>query len=290
VLVDAQQATTLRAELRISSKPENHTPDVTLGVREIPLPAGAGQSVRLEFDAEIKQDCYAFLCLMSNPALSVHLSDQRVTGVLSLVQKFNRAVAKSPRQEPPANSGIEAFEFWLPQRRPGGKNLALQVEPALTVLGVSNLANGIARPTVRPNAWVAAFDDEEPRLTLEWDEPQTIGRIELTFDTDWDHPMESVLMQQPERIMPFCVSHLVVLDGARKPVTVVASLAGNGSAPSGTEHGVSEDALVRVDSNHQTRCSLKLAKPVTTDRIFLHLASPPTPIPAALFEIRCYEC
>ena len=226
---------------------------------------------------------------MGNPALSVHLSDQRVTGILSVVQKFNRAVAKSPRQEPPANSGIEAFEFWLPQRRPGGKNLALQVEPALNQFGVKNLSNGSARPTFRPNAWVAAFDDEQPRLTLEWDEPQTIGRIELTFDTDWDHPMESVLMQQPERIMPFCVQHLVILVGARKPVTVVAGLAGNGSAPSRTEHGVPEDALVRVDSNHQTRCSLKLAKPVTTDRLFLHLASPPGSIPAALFEIRCYE-
>jgi hypothetical protein len=207
---------------------------------------------------------------------------------LSAVQKFNRAVAKSPRQEPPANSGIEAFEFWLPQRRPGGKNLALQVEPPLAAFAVTNLSNGIARPTVRPNAWVAAFDDEQPQLTLEWDQPQTIGRIELTFDTDWDHPMESVLMQQPERIMPFCVQHLVVLDGARKPVTVVAGLAGNGNAPSGTKNGTSEDALVRVDSNHQTRCSLKLARPVITDRLFLHLASPPGPIPAALFEIRCY--
>lgn len=38
------------------------------------------------------------------------------------------------------------------------------------------------------------------------------------------------------------------------------------------------------------RDQVKLAKPVTTDRLFLHLASPPVPIPAALFKIRCYEC
>jgi hypothetical protein len=37
------------------------------------------------------------------------------------------------------------------------------------------------------------------------------------------------------------------------------------------------------------RDQAKLAKPVITDRLFLHLASPPGSIPAALFEIRCYE-
>ncbi len=58
---------------------------------------------------------------MANPDVSVHLSDQRVTGVLAVTQKFNRAVAKSPRQEPPPGSGIDSFEFWIPQRRPGGQ-------------------------------------------------------------------------------------------------------------------------------------------------------------------------
>ena len=30
-----------------------------------------------------------------------------------------------------------------------------------------------------------------------WAEPRTVGRIELAFDTDFDHPMESVLMGHP---------------------------------------------------------------------------------------------
>ena len=305
VLVDAQQATTLRAELRISSKPENHTPDVTLETREIPLPAGAAQSVRVEFDAEIKQDCYAFFCLMGNPAVSVHLSDQRVTGVLSLVQKFNRAVAKSPRQEPPANSGIEAFEFWLPQRRPGGKNFACQISPALNVFGVKNLTNGFARPVRQPNAWVAAFEDEQPCLKLTWAKPQKISRVELMFDTDYDHPMESVLMEHPERVMPFCVPNVVVLNphavrDVKSPQSVLVTVKvvgasgyatellhknGNGS---GSPEAQPPGLLAQLVDNHETRRVLEFAAPVTTDCLEIHLTAPNELIPAALFEVRCY--
>lgn len=61
------------------------------------------------------------------------LSEQRLTGVLSVAQKFNRAVAKSPRQEPPPDSGIESFEFWLPERRPGGRNFAIRIDPPQNV-------------------------------------------------------------------------------------------------------------------------------------------------------------
>ena len=39
-LVDVKQPTTLRLELRVSSKPENHTPDVTLATQEVALAAG----------------------------------------------------------------------------------------------------------------------------------------------------------------------------------------------------------------------------------------------------------
>ncbi len=39
--------------------------------------------------------------------------DTRLTGVLAVTTAFNKAVAKSSVQEPPANIGIDRFEFWL---------------------------------------------------------------------------------------------------------------------------------------------------------------------------------
>ena len=281
-LLDVSAPTTLRAELRVSGKTDNHTPDVTLATQEIKLKTGARIKLPLKFDAAIDAPRYAFVCLMANPDVSVHLSDQRVTGVLAVTQKFNRQVAKSPRQEPPVGSGIDSFEFWIPQRRPAGKNLALKISPPLEVFAAQNLANGFGRPTNQPNAWVADFSHEQPVLTIAWDKPQTIARIELSFDSDFDHPMESVLMGHPERVMPFCVRDLIVAVPAT--MLVLAGHAnGNDSHQSDTERLVFE-----ISENHQSRVVIRLKTPVATEALELRLAAPNTNVPAALFEVRCF--
>ena len=261
--LDVAQATTLRAELRVSSKPRNHTPDTTLATLELPLQAGAKQNVTLEFEQLMDQPRYAFVCLMANEHIAAHLTDVRATGVLAVSQKFNRAVAKTPRQEPPPGIGIESFEFWIPQRRPEGKNLAMQIHPPLACFGAAHVVNGKQRPTRQPNAWLAALDDQQPALTLRWSAPQTIARIELAFDPDFDHAMESVLMGHPERVTPFVVRTFRLRDAV-----------GN--------------VIAECAENHQARVTLKLPEPVQTDRLTLELAAPSALVPAALFEIRCY--
>lgn len=180
-LIDAAEDTELQVELRVSEKPRNHTPDIILSTLCVPLAKGVAQAVKIDFQAVIDGPRQAFVCLMANPLLAVHLSDQRVTGVLAISQKFNRAVAKSPRQDPPPNSGIDSFEFWIPGRRPEGKNLAITLDAPLCDFRVANLLNGITRPTHQPNAWIAGFDDAEPRLRLAWDALQAIKRIELSL-------------------------------------------------------------------------------------------------------------
>ena len=281
-LLDVNAPTTLRAELRVSSQPDNHTPDVTLATQEIKLKAGPRIKVPLQFDATIDLPRYAFVCLMANQEVSVHLSEQRVTGVMAVTQKFNRAVAKSPRQEPPAGSGIDSFEFWIPQRRPAGKNLAIKIEPPLEVFGAQNLTNGFARPTNQPNAWVADFAQEQPVIRLAWDKPQTIARLELSFDSDFDHPMESVLMGHPERVMPFCVREVAVGISAK-----VRELAGH-SHGSRANSSDTERLIFQMVENHQSRQIIRLKTPITADVLELRLVAPGANVPAALFAVRCY--
>lgn len=261
---DVAENATLEARLLISTNPENHTPDRELGRLSIPLSVGANCPVRLDFGTQIPHDCYAFYVLDANAAIAVRLSGQRLTGVLSVWQKFNRAVAKSARQEPPPNIGVDAFDFWLPERRPGGKNLACKIEPPLKVFGVENLRNGIDRPTSQPNAWVADFAANEAEVCLSWGEPQSIRRIELVFDTDFDHPMESVLMGHPERVSPFCVTQVELYDGAGKQ-------------------------LARLQDNHKTWRSIELERQVTTDSLILRVRRPSSSVPAALLACRCYS-
>ena len=157
---------------------------------------------------------------------------------------------------------------------------------------------------------MAALEDEQPCLRLTWSRPQTISRVELTFDTDYDHPMESVLMGHPERVMPFCVPNLVVLNGrvvhdAEPAPPSPASVKVVGASGFATEYlrksGHPHDAgsasqaphpkglLARVTDNHQTRRTLHFDEPVTTDRLEIHLTAPSETVPAALFEVRCYR-
>jgi hypothetical protein len=262
LLVDVERATTLEVEVRGSCRPANFTPEVVLHRQRIELPPGRAQSVHIAGDASVDSPRYLAYCLLKNDDVSVYLSDVRITGVLSLAQSMNKAVAKDARQEPPEGSGIDCFEFWLPSRRPGGKNFAGRVEPPLGVFRGASVINGIARPVLQPNAWVAALDDPAPAICLRWQEPQTITRIELAFDTDFDHPMESVLMGHPERDMPFCARHYRVLDDA------------------GT-------LLFECADNHQTRSTIRLAAPVSTTELRIEILSTHG-ASAAIFELRCY--
>jgi hypothetical protein len=263
VQADVEAAAELRVELRQSSRADNHTPDVTLEQQAMPLPAGAAREVRITFAHVFSGPRYAFVCFFGGAAIRLRTSGQRLTGVLSLCHRANLAVAKSATQSPPAGIGVETFEFWTPLRRPAGQNLALRLATPLAGFGPANVTNGIDRPTCRPNAWVADFADPAPALTLRWPAPQTIARLELMFDVDYDHPMESVLMGHPERRMPFCVERYRVLDDAGQVLAICAD-------------------------NHHARNVIVLAPPATTRALRIELTAPATQVPAALLAVRCY--
>lgn len=263
-LVDVREPTSLELQVRSSSKPGNFTPDQILHRQTVTLDAGPRQPVTVETNARLDEPCYLAYCLLRNPSVAIHTSTTRVTGVLSLSQSMNKAVAKGAVQEPPPGIGIDTFEFWLPSRRPGGQNLAITVTPALELFGPENIRNGYGRPTMQPNAWVSAAADATPKLTLRWPQPKRIARIELEFDTDFDHPMESVLMGHPEREIPFCVKHYRLSN-------------------------CSDGRLVHeCADNHQTRNEVIFPEPLNTAAIAIELVATHG-APAAMFQVRCYE-
>lgn len=262
LLVDASEPTTLAVELRAGHRPDGYTPDELLERVEFALPAGERQRVVIRPQSSIELACYVLVALLANPALTVHTSALRVSGTLALMNGVNRAVSNFGAQAAPPGSGVDSFAFWIPERRPGGHSLALSLDPPLDAFGPASVTNGLARPTSGPNAWVADPSDPAPALTLRWDSPQTIGRVELGFDTDFDHAMESVLMGHPERAMPFCVRRLRLEAGG--------------------------ELLAELADNHQTRASLRLPRPVTTDELTVRVLETHG-APAAIFELRCYE-
>src|SRR5690606_31843449 len=149
------------------------------------------------------------------------------------------------------------------ERRPEGHNLAFRLEHPLKVYGKENLLNGIFRPTLQPNAWMSDRSDPSPELKLEWVEPQTIHKVNLYFDTDFDHPLESTLMGHPESEIPFCVKSYRIKDDMGKIVYA-------------------------QKDNHQSINTINFDLPIQTKKLVVELDHPSDNIPAALFGILCY--
>lgn len=253
--VDVDKPTQLEVELRASSKIGNHSPDVVLETTRYDLEAGKDQQVTAAFDQRIDEPQYVFICLSANPDVSVHLSEQRLTGLLAVQQRR--------LQEPPTDIGVETFEFWTPPRRPNGQNIAFQLSAPLDSFAPEQVTHGFDRPTSSVNAWVAAFDDAHPSITLTWPQPVTLSEITLAFDTDFDHAMETVLMGHPENAMPHCVRHYRVRDAE-----------GN--------------ILAECTDNHQTLNCVRLDEAVQTNRLTIEIVGSQGDTPASLFAIRCY--
>jgi hypothetical protein len=188
----------------------------------------------------------------------------RISGILSLFNKYNRAVSNFGKQEAPEGSGIETFEFWTPEKRPAGHNIAMSFDPAVELTSIENIRNGFTRPGTVSNAWIANPTDSLPTIFLFWQKKVRISRIVLFLDPDYDHPMESVLMGHPEDRVPFVVKNYKIEDGQGK-------------------------LLHRAKGNYLGRNEILLAEPVVTDKIVITLEHPTDNCPAALFEVCCYS-
>src|SRR5690606_19858347 len=263
VEADVREDTELRVELRMSSRTGNYTPDVTLETKCIPLEKGK-RTIKLSFSATMPERAYAFVTFLENTAVSLYRTNTRVTGVLTAFNLINKAVSNFGKQIQPEDIGMEAFGFWCPQRRPDGHNVALQVEPALRPFDVEQIKTGVYRPTTAPNAWVASQEDTAPQLKISWKEPQEIRHIDLFFDTDYDHPMESVLMGHPEDVMPFCVRNYKIVD----------------------DQG---HIVFEKEDNYQSMNRIELEQPVITSALTIVVDSPSENVPASLFSVRCYN-
>ncbi|GAB4009296.1 hypothetical protein GCM10028808_17500 [Spirosoma migulaei] len=260
--VTADQDTMLTVELRRSSKPFNHTPDVTLETLSIPVRKGK-QELNLPFTSQLSESQYVFVMFIKNEHIHLQYSQLRITGVLSVFNKINPAVSNYGKQEPTEDIGVDTFEFWCPERRPAGHNIALRIQPGIRVFSPANVRNGIQRPTNQPNAWVADVRDANPTLTLNWPTRQKISRVELRFDTDFDHPLETVIMIHPETIGPFCVQEYVVCNDQ-------------------------QERIFHQAHNHQTNNTIRFEQPIETSSLTIHLKKKDGLAPASLMEVRCH--
>lgn len=220
VKVRADEDTDITVEWLISSKTFNYTPDKMLDSEMFHLRKGLQQlDIKLKNFPEKNQ--YVFLIFRRNEKVAILTSQERMTGLLSVFNKFNKAVNNYGKQTPPEGSGFESFEFFTPERRPYGHNIAMTLTPTINCYESDNLKNGFVRPYILPNAWAAIPEDEFPELDVTFEKTEEIHQIRIFFDTDYDYPMETVQWNHAESDMPFCVADYTIFDENNKEVAVM---------------------------------------------------------------------
>jgi hypothetical protein len=257
LLILSEEATLLEIELRISSKRGNYTPDVILEKVIKRLNPGE-QLIDVKFETYIPEDQYAFLTILPNEKVKIAQSSSRYTGLLSVYNGKNKAVSNFGKQEPPHGIGIDSFEFWIPYRRPEGKNLAMKIHPPLRNFSVKNVVNGYVRPYLQANAWLADPNDNFPNISFSWPKSQRIKEVKIFLDNDYDHPMESVLMGHPENEIPFCVKNIRIKSGNM--------------------------VIAEVLNNHQTIITINFTN-LDTKELNIGFEQSDRNVPAAVFQI-----
>ncbi len=261
IQVNAIEDTELEVQLRTSEKSDNYCPEVILETQKFNLKKGE-QFLNVSFSTSVTEDQYAFVTFLSNEKVELKNSNQRFSGVLSVFNGVNKAVSNNRKQIPPDGLGVDTFEFWIPQRRPAGKNIAMEIYPAIEAFSNENIANGFVRPGKTVNAWTADLSDATPTLKIDWNDKTEISKITIFFDPDYDHPMESTLMGHPEEVVPFMVRNYTV-----------KSIEGN--------------VLCHKKDNYQTLNIITLDKTINTKGLVFEFEHPSENVPATVFEIVC---
>jgi hypothetical protein len=253
--VKAGQPTVLKVAFHVSQKADNFTPDECLSVKEYALAAGTSV-IDVNFSLTRKEKGYGFIVFQKNEQVSIEQSDVRITGILSLFHTRTQQLNEK--------FGIEEIPFYVPGRRPGGKNLAIKIKPALNVFGMEQLKETVFRPTAAaPNVWIAPLEQDTATLKCEWKQPKQIQTVVLWFDTDFDHPMESCLMGHPEDVMPFCVQQYKIMND-------------------------SGEVIYETSDNHSARNEIRLEKPVLTSSLTLECYRAHKNVPVSVFGIQVY--
>ncbi|MEC3908263.1 FAD-dependent oxidoreductase [Tamlana sp. 2201CG12-4] len=264
IMVKASKATTLSLILKRSSSKKHFTPDVDLQSNDFKLEKGT-QDITFTLNKPFDEDCYVYLCFMKNEAVQIPLSDELYPGVMSVQQKVNKAVSNFGRQDPPDNVGIDAFDFWTPERKPGGENIAMQIMPPIQKFSLKNIINLEERPTSNGdvNAWTASIEDKQPKVMCRWEAPKKIKTLRLSFDADFDNALESVLMQHPNAVTPFVVNHYEVFDG-------------------------DNNAIYKKENNHQAVNIINFEEPLVTDTLTVVFSKPDDQTPVILYGLAAY--
>ena len=257
VLLDSTAATELTVEVHDPVLPQNYLPLQPITSRTVSVPAGEKQWVRIDLDWSPEQPQNAFLVFAANPALTVHVADRPVSGVIHLAH----------RDPAPDEQYTEQFRSWKQVLH--RQVVCHRLTAPTDVYGPDRVIGGFARPYGGPQLWSsdALAVDPEPWIALDWDQPQTFGDLVIIFDDDVEED-------------------LINLHHHRTPFDAMPSLARDYRVE--VRRDGRWQQVVAVRDNHSRHGRHHFADPITTDALRLVVTATNGAEEARVVAIRAY--
>ncbi|MDC7240862.1 MAG: FAD-dependent oxidoreductase [Spirochaetales bacterium] len=246
-------------QLRKAEKEGNYSPEIILEEQDFYVTSQTHE-IAVKFEHREYKPYYGFLVLISERPFEIETSFALIPGLITLYHELNDKVAKSAVQTAPQGSGVHSFEFWLPHRRPATILPALSFSPGLSCFSGDGIKAGFERPWHEKFGWVPDPGDQHPEMNLSWKKPVAASKVILSFDTDFDHSMETVQMGHGERHIPNCVRHFILTDEMGK-------------------------VIMEEKNNYQSRITIDLADKINIKSLKLKILSTWGDLPA-IFRIR----
>lgn len=262
--VKSTQNTELILVLKRSSKPYHFTPDIDIESKVYVLKQGL-QEINYTLSEDLPENSYIYLCILKNDKVEIPFSTEHFIGLLTLYQKETPVVSNYGKQNPPKGIGIESFDFWTPDKKSGGKNLAIQMDPPIQNFPILNIKNNYLRPTADgfSNVWQAQLADVQPKLRITWPTKQKITVIKLFFDCDYDNALPCVLVSHPYSEIPSLVGEYKIYDA-------------------------NNNLIHKTINNYQAINEIEFKNPIHTDKLTITFTKKDKNYPIAVYKVAIY--
>ncbi len=175
IKVKAAKATELRYNVYLPDKPENYGPDRKVHEGAVQLSKSSDFSwVKLPINLRCEKR-FCLVELLENEHVQVAVGGTPLPTTILFRSRINT----NPSIWDVKTMGM-SHRIW--DRAP--YSLCFRVEPTQDVYGAENVNNGFNRAYGLPNMWLSAKNDMTPAITLSWDKPHKVGKLQLTFGAD----------------------------------------------------------------------------------------------------------
>ncbi|WP_172255678.1 FAD-dependent oxidoreductase [Saccharibacillus deserti] len=194
LLLSADEDAEVTAELWDTGRGENYVPHTLRAAATVSV-EGGGEAHWVRFDLRWRPETprNAFLIVRANAAVRLYRSEEPLSGVLAF-ERGGEARVSQDLEDRLDNQPVVEWQMRGLARKP----FCFRLESATEAYAPERAINGYHRPFAGPQMWLsermdgggspgtrpASVPPVQPWLRLDWNEPQTVAEIHLTFNDD----------------------------------------------------------------------------------------------------------